>query len=482
MYPKKVFFAYQSSIESLECNPKKHTSLWWYDESILTPLKSVTPSLGATWVTGPGRIEAYNSHSAPQEYRILDDQIEAEVLLSHYQEYCRSALRPTLFNCLELQLYNAASWNNFIKVNLAYANTISRIAPHKSIAVILDYPLIMVPALLKRIRPDLYITYYHHAPFPHESISKSLSHFPIILRSLKQANQLIFRSKDSIRNFQDQSDILEKTTPNKAANIINIKDSQKITYAPFAHINQSKTKIDQNTNPRWTSTLQRLKEKRPILITIFDHLEEHTALIKVLEGIKLTLETRPELGSYFSILLFCNPSDRKNDHQQYIEKKVFELVARINGLYSQLNYPILSIYLSNLEKNALNAIYNYTDIFIANGLVNDYLPRVHEIAQQIEDNSKILLASRFIELEHIISPDEDFNPYDRTELSHKLTNIVIRQYHSNSNAKTRYLKAPCHYTVENWLDQIMQQWPMYPAKNHNLEQKSTDKARYRPVG
>lgn len=485
MYPRKIFFVYQNCLSMGQSNNFKACNSWWYDESITAPLRSINSSIGATWVTGPGRVEVFTDDSGFYEYRILDDNLDSNILQSYYREYCRKALRPTLFSCLELQSYTEESWQDFKMVNLAYANTISRIAPNKSIILILDYPLMLIPEILKQLRPDLYIAYYHHAPLPHESISKRLPHFPNLLHSLQHADQLIFRSMDSLKNFRAFQKIYDKPSQANHANVIAIKASPMLTVAPYTSGSFKFQNEDQKPQSKWTKALKKIKEKKPILITIFDHLEEHTGIIKLLEGIQLTLQKRLDLSQSFTIILFCNPSDQKSSYKKNLLIKVFQLVARINGLYSQLGNPILSLYLSNLAPSERNDIYNLTDIFIANGLVDDYLPYLHEISQKEKEASKTILASQFIHLDHLLKPDCRFNPYNRYDLSHKLVNLVMKHFQSKHPAKHRILNDKPPYTIEDWLDTIMENWPLKRSKaisNNQGYQDYKEKSHYRPVG
>jgi trehalose 6-phosphate synthase/phosphatase len=485
MYPRKVFFVYQSCLSKGQSNHFKTSQSWWYDESITAPLRSINTSIGATWVTGPGRVEGVTGDSTLFEYRILDDNLGSDIIQSYYQEYCRNALRPTLFNCLELQSYTEESWQSFKRVNLAYAHTISRIAPNKSVILILDYPLMLIPQILKQIRPDLYISYYHHAPLPHGSISKSLPYFSSLLLSLQFADQLIFRSMDSLKNFRAYQKSFDKHSRTHGSKISNIKSLPKLNYAPFASGRFKYRNQSHNSHSRWTIALKKIKEKKPILITIFDHLEEHTGILKILEGIEFTLENRGDLGRHFNILLFCTPSDSTDYYQKNLLRKVFQLVARINGLHSQLGNPILSLYLSTPEPSERNDIYNLTDIFIANGLLDDYLPNIHEIAQKQHETSSTILASQFVYLDHLFKPDCKFNPYNRYDLSHKLANLIIRHIHSKNLVNHRILSDIPPYTIKDWLDKIMETWPLESSKarrSNQANQDYDDKNHYRPVG
>jgi len=57
------------------------------------------------------------------------------------------------------------AWEAYVQVNQAFADAVANIAPDGDIALVQDYQLALVPALLRAQRPDLRIVHFMHTPF-----------------------------------------------------------------------------------------------------------------------------------------------------------------------------------------------------------------------------------------------------------------------------------------------------------------------------
>jgi trehalose 6-phosphate synthase len=59
----------------------------------------------------------------------------------------------------------AAAWDAYVRVNEVFADAVVERAPQGDIVLVQDYPLALVPGMLRAARPDLRISYFAHTPF-----------------------------------------------------------------------------------------------------------------------------------------------------------------------------------------------------------------------------------------------------------------------------------------------------------------------------
>jgi trehalose 6-phosphate synthase len=57
------------------------------------------------------------------------------------------------------------AWDAYNTVNHAFADAVAKIAPERDIVLVQDYQLVLVPGMLRSLRPDLRVVHFMHTPF-----------------------------------------------------------------------------------------------------------------------------------------------------------------------------------------------------------------------------------------------------------------------------------------------------------------------------
>ena len=73
---------------------------------------------------------------------------------------------PLYHDALRESTYDVTQWDAYQRVNERFAVTLANIAPPNAIVWIHDYQLQLVPAMLRKQRPDITIGFFLHIPFP----------------------------------------------------------------------------------------------------------------------------------------------------------------------------------------------------------------------------------------------------------------------------------------------------------------------------
>lgn len=137
-------------------------------------MEPVMRNTGGTWVCWGLRGE---EEVLPERHRVVMVEDEPrfrmhEVLLlpqeaeDFYEGFTTGALWPILF-CFPSRLqFTPGLWATYRMVNERFAQAIARLAAPRATVWIQDFHLMLLPALLRRLRPDLKLGFFLHTAFP----------------------------------------------------------------------------------------------------------------------------------------------------------------------------------------------------------------------------------------------------------------------------------------------------------------------------
>lgn len=83
-----------------------------------------------------------------------------------YKSFAKEAFWPTIFSFIDKVKFNHHHWDHFVAINRLFAEKASEQADYGAIVWIHEYNLWLVPGLLRQLRPDLRIGFFHHTSFP----------------------------------------------------------------------------------------------------------------------------------------------------------------------------------------------------------------------------------------------------------------------------------------------------------------------------
>ena len=108
---------------------------------------------------------------------------------------------PTLHSFPWLYNYDAVDWETFREVNRLFAEAACEEAADDAIIWVHDYNLWLVPAYIRKIKPNVKIAFFHHTPFPAADVFNILPWREEILDSLLDSDIVGFHIPRYSENF-----------------------------------------------------------------------------------------------------------------------------------------------------------------------------------------------------------------------------------------------------------------------------------------
>src|SRR5699024_10325620 len=108
---------------------------------------------------------------------------------------------PLFHDLIVPPVYDVDWWHAFREVNLKFAEAVNQVAAENATVWVQDYQLLLVPGILRQMRPDLRIGFFLHIPFPNPELFRQLPWREEIVRGMLGADLIGFHLPQNADNF-----------------------------------------------------------------------------------------------------------------------------------------------------------------------------------------------------------------------------------------------------------------------------------------
>jgi len=119
----------------------------------------------------------------------------------YYEGFSNATLWPLYHDVVATPVYSRVLWDAYRRVNERFAQAAAEAADEGAVVWVQDYQLQLVPAMLRRLRPDLRIGFFLHIPFPPAELFCQLPWRREILEGLLGADLVGFQRPGGASNF-----------------------------------------------------------------------------------------------------------------------------------------------------------------------------------------------------------------------------------------------------------------------------------------
>lgn len=168
---------------------------------LVTALKPLMHTHVGAWV---GWVGAPDECPAPFDLdgmHLEPVNLSAADVRQFYEGFANSTVWPLYHDVIVSPEFHREWWERYQAVNRRFAEAAAPIAAPGATVWVHDYQLQLVPRLLRELRPDLRIGYFHHIPFPGLELFSQLPWRRPILEGLLGADLVGFQRPDDAENF-----------------------------------------------------------------------------------------------------------------------------------------------------------------------------------------------------------------------------------------------------------------------------------------
>lgn len=437
---------------------------------LATGMKSVHSGSESLWIGWSGLMD----EDTPPE---LEDKIDealaengcAKVKLNakeidgFYYGFSNRTIWPLFHYFLEYSEFELDFWETYKSVNQKFADAIIEKSDEDDTIWVHDYQLMLVPQMVREKRPETSIGFFLHIPFPSYEIFRTLPWREEILEGLLGSDLIGFHTYDYERHFLSSVRRLlglevsfnEIFMDNRAIKVDSFPmgiDYKKFHEAANAH--------GQKSNKERSDLQLRLDNHKASapdtkLILSIDRLDYSKGIAKRLNAFEYFLKKYPEYQEKVRLIILAVPSRSNVPQYQLLKKEIDELVGRINGELSTVNWTPIWYFYRSLPFDNLIDLYTSSDIAWLTPLRDGMNLVAKEYIATRTDKTGVLILSEMAGSAYEMNEALQINPNNFEEQADALKHAINMPKEEQMDRNTFLQKRLERYNVEVWANEFM---------------------------
>jgi len=379
----------------------------------------------------------------------------------YYFGFSNRTVWPLFHYFLEYSEFEFDFWESYKKVNQKFADAILEKAGDDDMIWVHDYQLMLVPQMVKEKRPNATIGFFLHIPFPSYEIFRTLPWREELLEGLLGADLIGFHTYDYERHFLSSvrrllglevsfNDIYLENRVIKVDSFPMGIDYKKFAEAAKKHDSSGKySDLQKKLNSH--------KESAPDtkLILSIDRLDYSKGIAKRINAFEYFLNKYPEYKEKVRLIILAVPSRSNVPQYQLLKREIDELVGRINGELSTVNWTPIWYFYRSLPFENLIDLYTSSDIAWLTPLRDGMNLVAKEYIATRTDKTGVLILSEMAGSANEMNEALLINPNNFEEQADTLKMAITMPEEEQVSRNTFLQKRMERYNVEVWANEFM---------------------------
>ncbi|MER6347609.1 alpha,alpha-trehalose-phosphate synthase (UDP-forming) [Streptomyces sp. NPDC001595] len=377
---------------------------------LVSGLSAIGPDADALWVCsalGDGDREAVRRGVGEDGVRMLD--IPADVHADAYNGIANSALwfvHHMLYQTPLEPVFDAEfrrQWASYETYNRAFAEALAAEAAEGAAVIVQDYHLVLVPGMLRELRPDLRIGHFSHTPWAPPEYFRMLPDdiARAVLRGMLGADRLGFLTRRWADAFEACCDAFAGGLGGTRIGVHGLGAD-----ADFLRRRSHEADVEE----RMTALRAEIGEGRRTVVRV-DRTELSKNIVRGLLAYRQLLADRPEWHERVVHVAFAYPSRQDLAVYRDYTAEVQRLAAEINEQYGTPGWTPVVLHVKDDFARSL-AAYRLADVALVNP-IRDGMNLVAKEVPVVSDQGCALVLSREAGAYEELGEDAiTVNPYD----------------------------------------------------------------------
>jgi trehalose 6-phosphate synthase/phosphatase len=330
------------------------------DGGLVSALLPVHRAGNSWWVGQGGFPEEDTVQAQMREERILDVNLPADLVALHYNGASNGAIWPLFHYFPAICKFEPAEWDAYKEVNARFADAIAERCGDRDTVWVHDYQLMLLPAMLRALKPRLRIGYFHHVPFPATEVLKTHPARSELLLGLLGSDVVGFHTLEYVRNFT--AAVSRVLGFDAVAEDVHVEDRiVRVGAMPLGLDTAGVFKA--LTTPEHALAVEKLRGNGfGKLILGVDRLDYTKGIPEKLLAFEAFLTKHPDWKGKVALVQLCVPSRVDVDTYSDLRLEIEQLVGRINGKLGWPGWVPIQYLFQTRPLPELTALYRCADV------------------------------------------------------------------------------------------------------------------------
>lgn len=375
---------------------------------------------GGTWIAWGGRSALCESHlvlRVPPDkplYRLVELPLSEEERRNYYDGFSNGCLWPLCHSFTGHAVFDGGHWNAYREVNQKFARAALEFSRPQDLIWVHDYHFALLPSLIREERPQGRVALFWHIPFPPHDIFSANPWSKELIAGMLGANIVAFHTRSYAENFVE-------CARRALGAVVSAEHLTVYWKGRTVSVRVAPVGIDWNywhalsAHPQVkakAASIRRALGADYVLLGI-DRLDYTKGIPERLQAFELFLKKYPQYRGRVTLVQVGVETRPDSPFYQKLKHNVEEAVGRINGGHDRIGYPVPVRYLRKpLSKEDVAALYLAADVMLVTPLRDGLNLVAKEYVASRQDNTGVLILSRFAGAAEELKNVLQVNPYD----------------------------------------------------------------------
>ncbi|PZU39532.1 MAG: trehalose-6-phosphate synthase [Microbacterium sp.] len=168
---------------------------------LVTALEPVMKRADGAWVGWAGKPDLELEPFDFEGTHLVPITLTADDVELYYEGFSNDTIWPLYHDVIAAPRYRRVWWEAYVSVNQRFAEAAAAVVAEGGTVWVQDYQLQLVPKMVRELRPDVTIGYFHHIPFPAYGLYSQLPWRRQVLEGLLGADVIGFQRVADAGNF-----------------------------------------------------------------------------------------------------------------------------------------------------------------------------------------------------------------------------------------------------------------------------------------
>lgn len=427
---------------------------------LVTALNPVMAKADGAWVGWSGAPDHDVEPFEVDGTELIPVTLSAEDIEKFYEGFSNDTLWPLYHDVISPPTFHRTWWEAYQRVNRRFAEAAAGQAAHGATVWVHDYQLQLVPKMLRELRPDLRIGYFHHIPWPPLELFIQLPWRKQVVEGLLGADLIGFQRGGDAANFVRV--VRRLTGLTTRGQVITLSKHGKVE----RHVRAAAFPISIDSGA--FDELARTPEVQARAKQIRTELGDPEVLLLGVDRLDYTKGIRHRIKAYGELLhdgrlsatsttlvQVASPSRENVDAYAQLRDEVEQLVGRINGDYGQVGHAPVQYLHQSFPMEEMAALYLAADVMLVTALRDGMNLVAKEYVAARSDDRGALVLSEFTGAADELTGAILVNPHDIDGMKDAITYAVHIDPRESRKRMRRLRRRVLGHDVNAWSQEFL---------------------------
>lgn len=437
--------------------PSKAGAKWEMSPGgLVSALRPIVEESGGAWVGWAGVTGPPPQPFTHANISLIPVPLSSSELKDFYYGFCNRTLWPLYHDAVEHPEYHRHWWAPYLAVNERFARATAEVAQPGGLVWVQDYHLQLVPAMLRRLRPDLRIGFFLHIPFPPQELFARLPWRVAILEGILGADVIGFQTRVGVQNFVRL--VRRYTGASVRGHVVNFEGrSASVGTFPISidFAKYDSAARDPKILRRAEEIRNRLDGDRKIILGV-DRLDYTKGIDLRLKALWELLQSGERSVRDCMLVQVAVPSRERVAEYVELRSRVEELVGQINGQFGEVGMTAVHYFRRHLPFEELIAMYRAAQVMLVTPLCDGMNLVAKEYVAARYDDTGVLILSEFAGAARELRTAVRVNPHDVDALATSIDAALTMTPGRAARRMRRMREVVSSHTVYHWAESFME--------------------------